>query len=241
MRLLPTAFAALLSAAALPAPFAQAHEWGGIFSAVMVASDYRYQGSSSSNLKPVVQGYAHLYRPDGYYAGVFATQVDYGYDSSPTYEVDLYGGKNIQFGKTEVKLEAMYSAYPDNQTWGPTLDFLSLKAAAKRTDGKVSLGGAAVYTPQGPYGAGEGWRVEGEAGYAVNPHLKLKALAGQSWTHRGQDRGYWELGAVTTWKNLALEIRYTDNSLSRARCGFNPDICDPTVVGTLTVSLPPIY
>ena len=239
MRLLPTA--AILLAASLPAPLAQAHEWGGIFSAVMVASDYRYQGSSSSNLKPVVQGYAHLYRPDGYYAGVFATQVDYGYDNSPSYEVDAYAGKNIRLGKTELKLEAMYSTFPDNQTWGPTLDFLSLKAAAKRTEGKLSLSGAAVFTPQGPYGAGEGWRAEGEAGYAVNPKLKLKALAGHSWTHRGQDRSYWELGATTSWKNLALEVRYTDNSLSPARCGFNPDICGPAVVGTLTVSLPPIF
>ena len=239
MRLLPAT--AILLAASLPAPLAQAHEWGGVFSAVMVASDYRYQGASSSNLKPVVQGYAHLYRPDGYYAGVFATQVDYGYASSPTYELDLYTGRNIQRGKTELKLEAMYSTYPDNETWGPTLDFLSLKAAAKRTDGKLALGGAAVFTPQGPYGAGEGWRAEGEAGYVLNPHLKLNALAGHSWTHRGHDRSYWELGATTSWKNLALEVRYTDTNLDRLRCGFNPEICGPALVGTLTVSLPPIY
>ena len=239
MRLPPPA--ALLLAAGLTASPAQGHEWGGIFSAVMLTSDYRYHGVSSSNLKPALQGYAHLYRPDGYYAGLFATQVDYGYAGGPTYEVDAYAGKNLRLGKTELKLEAMYSAYPDNQTWGPTLDFLSLKAAARRTDGKLTVGGAGVYTPQGSYGAGEGWRAEGEAAYAPAPNLKFKALAGHSWTHRRQDRSYWELGATTSWKTLALEVRYTDTDLSRRDCGFNPDICGPAVIGTLTVSLPPIY
>jgi hypothetical protein len=36
--------------------------WGGLFSAVTLASDYRYQGVSESLGRPVVQGYVHWYR-----------------------------------------------------------------------------------------------------------------------------------------------------------------------------------
>jgi len=69
------ALAGLLTA--LPAT-AQAGSWGGVFSAVTLASDYRYQGVSESLGKPVVQGYVHWARPDGFYLGAFgpATVAD---------------------------------------------------------------------------------------------------------------------------------------------------------------------
>ena len=35
---------------------AGANDWGGLFSAVTLASDYRYQGVSESRGRPVVQG-----------------------------------------------------------------------------------------------------------------------------------------------------------------------------------------
>jgi len=31
-----------------------------------------------------------------------------------------------------------------------------------------------------------------------------------------------------------------DTDLSRRECGFNPDICGPTLVGQVTAALPPI-
>src|ERR1700759_4955165 len=95
---------------ALPAA-ARAGDWGGLFSAVTLSSDYRYQGASESLGRPVVQGYVHWWRPAGFYAGVFATKVDFGYAGAPTYEIDSYGGKNfsLQGGKTELKLQGMYT------------------------------------------------------------------------------------------------------------------------------------
>ena len=94
--------------------------------------------------------------------------------------------------------------------------------------------------PQASYGSGEAWRLESEAGYAISPWLTLKALAGRRWIERGADRTYWSLGAATSWKRLTFEVRYIDTNLSKARCGYNPDICGPALVGSITASLPPI-
>lgn len=235
--------AALLAAALLPAPsFAQVSEWGGIFSAVTYASEYRFHGLGSSDRQPAMQGYIHWYRPDGFYLGAFATQVDYGYAQSPNYEIDVYGGKTWQVdkGRTELKAEAMYTTYPDNRTPGPTFDFLQLKAAAKRTMGKAELGGSLSFVPDSPFVAGRGWRATGEGAYALTPNLKLKALAGHVWTERGQDRSYWEAGAAVTWKRLTFEARYVDTDLSRHECGFNRDVCGAALVGSVTVALPPL-
>jgi uncharacterized protein (TIGR02001 family) len=216
--------------------------WGGLFSAITLASDYRYQGVSESRGRPVVQGYVHWYRPDGFYAGVFATQVDYGYQGAPSYEIDSYAGKNfsLQNGRTELKLEGMYTSYPNNRTPGPTLDFVQARVQAKHVAGPWTAIALASYVPAGSFGSGAVLRVEGETDFAVSPRLTLKALAGSQGGGRGHDRTYWSLGAATAWKTLAFELRYVGTDRTRRNCGFQPTACDPAIVGTLTVNLPPV-
>lgn len=234
--------AAVIAAAAVPAPAAHAGDWGGIFSAVTLTSEYRYQGISSSDRRPALQGYVHLWRPDGLYLGAFGTQVDYGYAQGPSFEIDVYGGKTwrLDKGRTELKAEATYTAFPDNKTPGPSFDFLQAKLAAKRTEGPFAFGAAVAVVPDASYVSGHSGRVEGETAYQVAPNLRLKVIAGRIWTDRGQDRAFWEVGAATTWKHLTFEARYVDTNLSRAQCGVNPDVCGPALVGSITASLPPI-
>ncbi|MET0275040.1 MAG: TorF family putative porin [Phenylobacterium sp.] len=230
---------ALALAAALPA---QAGEWGGLFSQIAVTSDYRYQGVSNSDGHAAVQANIHYWRPDGFYAGVFATGVDFN-DVGTSYEIDTYGGKNfrLEAGRTALKLEGMYTAFPDNRTPGPTYDFFQAKLAAHRTTGRLTTGVVTSFVPEASYGSGTAWRAEADAAYAVAPNLKVSGLVGRRWIERGQDRGYWSAGAAATWKTVTFDLRYFDTNLNRAECGrFNPDVCGATVVGTLTVALPPI-
>ena len=84
-----------------------------------------------------------------------------------------------------------------------------------------------------------GLAAEGEAAYALRPNLSLKAGVGRRWIERGHDRTYWNIGATATWKQLSLELRYEDTDLTPAQCGFT-DWCQPSVIGTLRVDLPPI-
>jgi uncharacterized protein (TIGR02001 family) len=234
-----------LIAAALPAA-ARAADWG-VFSGVTYTSDYRYQGISSTDLRPALQGYAHWQRTDGVFAGVFASEVHY-YDGGPKLELDAYAGKHFELdgGRTELTAEALYSTFPNNKTPGPTFDFLELEAIAKRKAGPLTLTGTASFTPQGSFGAGEVWIVEGEADYALTPSLTLKALAGRRWVHLGPDRDYFSLGGALGLHptpygpRYVVEVKYQGTNLSPARCGFNPRICGPELVGSLTVNLPPI-
>jgi uncharacterized protein (TIGR02001 family) len=239
--------AAMAALAGLAAPAAHAGDWGGIFSAVTYTSDYRYQGISSTDLRPALQGYVHWQRADGVFAGVFSSQVHY-YDGGPKLEIDAYAGKHFEFdrGRTEITPEALYSVFPDNPTAGPTFDFLELKLEAKRRQGPLTLVATTAVTPQASYGAGEAWLAEGEADYALTPRLTLKAMAGRRWVQRGVDRNYWSLGAALGFgKTLAgprylVEVKYQGTNLDRVQCGFNPRICGPALVGSLTVALPPI-
>ena len=235
------AVAAALALFGLPAA-AHAGVWGGVYSAVTLASDYRYQGVSESSGRPVLQGYVHWWRPDGFYAGVFATQVDFGYAGSPTYEIDSYAGKNFRLdaGKTELKLQAMYTTFPDNRTPGPTFDFVQGSVQLQHTAGPWTTRALVSYVPKGSYGSGPVSRVEGEADYAVSETLTMRALAGTQGMGRGHDRTYWSLGGAWTWKTLTFGLTYQDTDRTRVNCGFQPMACDSSVVGTLTVALPPI-
>lgn len=221
---------------------AHAGDWGGLFSAVTLASDYRYQGVSEARGRPVVQGYVHWWRPDGLFAGVFATQTDFGYAGGPTYEIDSYAGKNLSLdaGKTELKLQAMYTSFPDNRTPGPTFDFIQGSVQLQHTAGPWTTRGLVSYVPQSSYGSGPLRRAEGEVDYALSKSLTLKALAGTQGGGRGHDRTYWSLGGAWTWKTLTFALAYQDNDRTRANCGFQPKACDAAVVGTLTVALPPV-
>ncbi|MDP3855123.1 TorF family putative porin [Phenylobacterium sp.] len=166
-------FAALsaLAALALPQPTTAqtAGKHGVLVPWILVASQCRFDGVSASDNKPVLQGSLYWWRPDKTYAGVFLSQVDYRDPGETSYEVDVYAGRHFDVKGTQITLEAMYSFFPDNRTWGPTYDFLQTKVKARRTFEKVTLAGDISWSPQSPYGSGEAWRVEGEAAYALTP------------------------------------------------------------------------
>ena len=236
-------FAALgaLAALALPQPAAAqtVGKHGVLAPWILVASQYRFDGISASNNRPVLQGSLYWWRPDKTSVGVFVSQVDYRDPGKTSYEVDLYAGRHFDVKGTQVTLEAMYSAFPDNKTWGPTYDFLQTKVKARRSFEKLTLGGNVAWSPQAPYGSGEAWRVEAEAAYAVTPQLTLISRLGRRWIDKGHDRTFWEVGGRAQAKHAAFELRYVGTDLSRAQCNYpRADCCSPAVVGTLILQLP---
>jgi uncharacterized protein (TIGR02001 family) len=229
--------AAFLAVAASLAP--AAHAQSGLYSYVTVTTDYRYQGISSTDRHGAVQGVVHHFRPDGWYAGVFVSQVDYGYAQSPSYELDFYAGKTLKLdAKSELKLQGLATVFPDNETPGPTFDFVQAGVSLIRKEGRLTLTGLTTFVPQGSFAAGQIWRVEGGADYALGKSITLKALAGHQASERRNDRTYWSFGAELRWKHLIFEARYQDTDLSKRECGFNPDICGGAVTGAVTAVLP---
>jgi uncharacterized protein (TIGR02001 family) len=239
MHKLVSASAALLISSPLPVI---AQENGALFSAVTLTTDHRFQGVSNSGGRPAVQGYVHWWRPDGWYLGAFASTTRFKGATGATHEIDAYAGRNfdVHGGKTRLTAEIMYSTFPDDRTPGPTLDFLQVKGSVQRT-GPTRLKAAAAYTPEASYGAGPAWLAELEAERKLAGGLALKGKLGRRWSDRAPDRSFWSLGAAWTWRSLTFEGRYEDTDLSRAECGFASRICSPTVVGAVTVALPPVH
>ena len=114
---------------------------------------------------------------------------------------------------------------------------MQAEAKIHRTERRLALGATAALTPAASAGAGPGWRLEGEAAYALAKGLTIAGKVGALATERSQARRYWDVGATATWKKLAFDLRYVGTDLSRAQC-FSTAWCEPAVVGKLTYTLP---
>jgi uncharacterized protein (TIGR02001 family) len=212
--------------------------WGRLFPSVLVTSDYRYDGQSLNDHEPTVQASLYWWRPDKFFAGVWMSGVDFSDLGDPTtsFELDVYGGRNFQVGRTELTVEGMYSFFPDKRIPGPTYDFVTAKARLRRSIGALTFGGAVAWTPDAPYDGGPAWRLSEEASYRWAAWLRTGGQVGRRWNARAADRTFWDAGVTTTWRKVSIDLRYADTDLGFAACG-GVNWCEAGVVATLQLDL----
>lgn len=229
--------AAALSLLTASAGLAQAAR-GSLYPSVFVTTDYRYDGASFTGHEPTVQGSLYWAGPDPFYAGVWISGVDFSDlgDTTTSYEVDVYGGRNFDFGHTRLSLEGMYSSFPDNETPGPTYDFLTIKARLLRSSDRVTFGGSVSYVPETSYGGGPAWRLRGESVHRWTAWLTTSANVGRRWSDSQRERSFWDVGATAKWNKTSFDLRYSDTNHSVAECGFI-DWCEAGVTLTLQIDL----
>lgn len=208
---------------------------GLLLPAISLVSDYRFDGMSLSNRDPVAQLSLHWWRPDNFYAGIWASQVNFLDGAGTDIEIDSYIGKNFYHGKFASKLELMYTAFNDDDARGPTYDFLQLKAGSERTIDNLTLGLAIHWSPAGSARAGRVWQLKPTASYALNDWAKLSAGGGRRWAENGFNRSYWDVGVTFEWRKLDLDVRYSETNLDRSRC-FYTDWCDSGIHAKLTLA-----
>lgn len=86
-----------------------ANSWAADASLTLAGTtDYRFRGISQSAGDPAIQGSFDLAFDNGFYAGTWASNVEFGDDASV--EVDWYGGYFHEFSET-VGLDVMLSYY----------------------------------------------------------------------------------------------------------------------------------
>jgi uncharacterized protein (TIGR02001 family) len=87
--------------------------WGPFTANIGVTSDYRFRGQSQTQNEPAVFGGIDYVGDNGFFAGVWASNVDFN-DAAETYlEVDLYGGYTFPIDeKTTGTVKVVYYAYP---------------------------------------------------------------------------------------------------------------------------------
>ena len=101
----------------MSAPVAQAGKYTGN---VTLATDYIFRGVSQTQERSAIQGGFDAAFDNGIYAGVWASNVNFGTDASA--EVDFYGGSTAQLGcsSCSYKIGFIYCGYDGD----PQLDYV---------------------------------------------------------------------------------------------------------------------
>ena len=234
------ALAADMPTKAPPAP--KTPDWDiAVTAAVM--SDYNFRGITQSNHGASgTAAFEFQYNkiPAGQlYAGIQAWAVNFPQPAftSPSAEIDFFGGWRNTWGKFGLDVGGIYYYYP-SETFNGILsntDFweVYLKATYNFTD-KFSVGAAVWYSPNwlntradGTYAnltakyvlpdlnpKGLGWYVSGELG-----HYWLGTTGGPFVpTFNIPDYTYWNAGLAYTYKQLTLDLRYHDTDAGKFKC-----------------------
>jgi uncharacterized protein (TIGR02001 family) len=192
-----------------------------------VVSDYNFRGISLSANDPALQGSLDYASENGFYAGAWASTIDYGDDYDGNVEVDLYAGFAGEFAEDfgyDVGL-VLYT-YPDSSgdrfdgtdeihTYPEIYAGLSYKWIEVKqwyTNDYSGTGDDAYYT-------------EGNATFELPANFGLTAHLGYNYGDAFDDTEYmdYSIGVTYTVANFDLGLGYADTDLDDGEALFSSD------------------
>lgn len=141
------AAAVALSLAGANALAAGAGPWD--FSAnIGAVSNYMWRGVTQSDNQPAVQGGLDVAHESGFYAGTWASNVDFGAGNA-NYELDVYAGFDFSLPdeNASLGLNTTYYAYPDQP--GDSIDFWEIGLSGGYDFGAAAVSAGVQYTVWG--------------------------------------------------------------------------------------------
>jgi uncharacterized protein (TIGR02001 family) len=223
MRILFTA------AAATGALIGAAHAEPTFSGNVALTTDYTFRGVSQTNEGPAVQG-GFDYTNDIYYAGVWASNVDFG-GADGSLEVDLYAGLKPTFGAVNTDFGVIGYFYPNASDHNAELDYAEVYAKASISPAEGwTIGGAVFVSPEFTGETGTGVYAEVGASYAFDSSFSVSGAFGQQ---SAEDADFdpragaanvedkyttWNVGLTVTpqdsvFKGFSADLRYVDTDI----------------------------
>ncbi|MDQ0462490.1 uncharacterized protein (TIGR02001 family) [Caulobacter ginsengisoli] len=199
---------------------------------VGVASDYVFRGVSQTDESVQVFGGADV-TSGIFYAGVWASNVDFGDDTSA--EVDGYFGVKPTVGAVNLDIGAVYYGYV-NAPSGSDYGYWEGKIAGSVPAGPLTLGAAAYYSPDFFGGVGDALYYEVNASGSPADKWTVSGALGHQTIDDFSVLDYttWNLGVSYAFTDkISADLRYHDSDID-----FCSSICDSRVVLSLKATLP---
>ena len=172
-----------------------------------VASDYVFRGVSQTDGDVQVSGGFDAELGGGFYAGVWASNVDFG--NGTDLEYDIYAGVRPEVGPVALDLAVLHYGYTDAPA-GSDQDFWEVKAAAAAPAGPLTLGAAVFYSPE--FFGATGPATYAELNFAApvsGDRVTVSGALGRQWVDEGVDYATWNLGVgIAITDHVSADIRY---------------------------------
>lgn len=224
------------------APFAHAIDLNDAFSLeakVGIFSDYRTRGISQTQNDPALQGSLTLAHTSGLYAGVWSSNVDFGFGSRTRQELDYYAGYFWQISD-DVTLDTSYIkyVYPRQGNFNYGEYHAELRAWGVLLGGNYSddfNGDQSMLYSYVGYGTLLPHDIGLEVRYGRNDYKDPSWFANDGSSRNAYHE--WEVELSRTMLSLDWSLSYIDTDLSQAECasylGFK-DVCSATVVASVS-------
>ncbi|MBA4794610.1 MAG: hypothetical protein H2041_13170 [Phenylobacterium sp.] len=173
-----------------------------------VASDYVFRGVSQTDEGPQVFGGVDVAIGEMGYAGVWASNVDFGDDTDG--EVDVYVGVTPTAGPVSLDFSAIYYGYV-NAPDGSDYNYWEFAAAGTMPAGPAEVGAAVYYSPEFFGGIGDAFYYEVNAAAPLTDMLSLSGAVGRQEFDGGGDYTTWNVGlGVAFNETIGLDLRWHD-------------------------------
>ncbi|WP_372863167.1 TorF family putative porin [Spongiibacter sp.] len=202
---------------------------------VTMATDYVFRGVSQTNEKGAIQGGFDADFGNGFYAGTWASNVDFG--SQVTTEIDVYGGYAFDAAEgVGVDLGVVYFIYPGDEA---AYNYTEFVASVSVSD--VSLG--LVYSPD-YFGDANGSATVLNADYSrsladgvsVDLHIGLTTTEEDGFLDEDDSYVDYMAGINYDVASVTLSLAYYGNDLDDSSI-LGDDITDDRLVLSISKSL----
>ncbi|MBL4721302.1 MAG: hypothetical protein JKY20_09255 [Alphaproteobacteria bacterium] len=218
----------------------------GDFSAnVSLYSDYIYRGISQTFEEPSIQGGADWSHDSGFYAGAWASNVDFNDGDQAHIEIDVYAGYGGSIGNFGYDIGILQYLYPGASS-SLSYDFWEVTPSISYDFGVASVGASISYTPDNFGGSDEAFFYQATIEAPLPKGFTISANIGR-WNI--EDNATFALPDYTTWgvglnyglgslnsklEAFSIGVDYTDTNIDRSVCGS--DNCDGRAVFNISAS-----
>ncbi len=200
--------------------------FGTFGGSLLMASDYMFRGISNSNLRPQVQGDFNWSHEGGLYAGVWASNTDFGGDGN-SMEIDPYIGFSRDIGESNFNFDIGYWSYnyPGSEL---RLDYAEVYTYLNYESGKFSAS-PSVWWTDNYFGEDflddvSALAYEVTLGYEFCEGLASSVRVGEQTFGSGNDDldfTYWDIGVDYTLGDWSIGLRWHDTD------GVSPFLANP--------------
>lgn len=239
-RALVFAGVAFIAFLALPLPiFAEDDVIGGdgnLSVSLALTSQYQLRGLSLSDEDPVPQGSIDYAHDSGFYAGVWASPVDFNDGGKTDAEVDLYAGYARTYGKLTGDIRFYYYLYPGAPS-GSDYDFFETYLALSYAEDLFSVQASLNATPDNLADSGNAFYPKLTVTAPLQKYpVTFDAHVARQYVEDNAAYGFpdyseWGLGATYSTKWVDIRAEYIDTSADNSEC-----IYDCEAKGVLTFS-----
>ena len=205
---------------------------------VTLASDYRFRGISQLNgdVSPAIQGGFDVAIDSGLYIGTWASNVNF--NDGGALELDVYAGwaGSVSDG-VDVDLGFIYFLYPQDE--GADLDYWEVYGSVSLLGGTLGVNYADDYFAE----TGEFWYIYGDYSIPLGETVSLDLHLGYNMFDEEaflfEEDAYldYSVGLSASYFDLDWSLAYVGVDIGDKECFDTKDICDDTVVVSVSKSL----